>query len=129
MKSIFSKLVLLIIICTLASTLFIGGLAIWRFQSVMTQTAADTLNLTCSENQKKLNINIDRIEKAVNILAVYTEENLESIEKLSDTEYLDTYTKSLQSSAIQLQRIPREHSVYSCGLIPTYQIPQQASIR
>lgn len=97
MKSILSKFVLLISICVLTAAIFIGVLSITRFSISMTEASEKTLNLTCSENAKSLNIIIDRMEKSVEILADYTVTNLTSDTMLKIPDALDGYVRKIET--------------------------------
>ena len=97
MKSILSKFVLLISVCVLSATIFIGVLSIVRFRGSMTEASEKTLNLTCSENAKSLNIIIDRMEKSVEILADYTVTNLTSDTMLKVSDALDGYVRNIET--------------------------------
>ena len=102
MKSILSKLVLLITVCVLSATIFIGALAIVRFNSSMAASSDEILNLTCSENAKSINIMLNRMEKSVDILADYTITNLKSDILLTNSASLSDFERNLESLGISI---------------------------
>lgn len=97
MNSILKKLVLLITVCVLSASIFIGALATLRFHGSMVASANERLNLTCSENAKSINMILDRMEKSVNILADYTVQNLYSNILLTNSTSLAEYERKLES--------------------------------
>lgn len=96
MKSIQSKIVILILIGIIVSATLIGGVGILSLQKVIDRDSDEILNLTCSKKAEELNNVLGKIEKSVKIMSAYAIDNLESIEKLSrEQEYLDEYTERL----------------------------------
>lgn len=92
MKSIQTKFVLLILISIFVSVMLIGGVGIISAQSAIDNTSTQIMNSICSEKAQELNNTAGRIEQTVNVLAKYAIDNLESIDKLSDVEYVREYT-------------------------------------
>lgn len=96
MKSIQTKIILLILTAVVVSAAIIGGIGIVSFQSAMDGDAVEIMNLTCSEKAEELNNILGRIEQSVEILSVYATDNLESTDKLkNDLVYLEKYTEEL----------------------------------
>lgn len=96
MKSIQSKIVILILIGIIVSATLIGGVGILSLQKVIDRDSDEILNLTCSKKAEELNNVLGKIEKSVKIMSAYAIDNLEGIEKLSrEQEYLDEYTERL----------------------------------
>lgn len=101
MKSIQTKFVILILSCVILSSIVIGGAGILNAQRVIDGDSAQIMNLLCSEKAGELDALFSRIEQSVKTLSVYTLEQLDSIEQLSnDTEYRQSYTKLLESAAV-----------------------------
>lgn len=85
MKSIQTKLMILIIIGISFSTLLIGGLGIHRLKSAMDEDGREIINLTCSEHANELNTVMGRIEQSVEIMYEYTMDTLGSMEEISQS--------------------------------------------
>lgn len=96
MKSIHSKFVILILLGILISSTIVGGVGIVSLKKTIYKDSITIINLECSKNAQELNNIFGKIEKAANIMAVYTTDSLESVQRLSeDEEYLNEYTKKL----------------------------------
>lgn len=100
MKSIQTKFIALILGCVLLSSCVIGGAGIMKSKQVVEADSAQIMNLTCGEKANEINGLLSRIEQSVETLAVYTLDQLESVDKLkNDPAYLNTYTEELKSVA------------------------------
>lgn len=100
MKSIQTKFIALILGCVMLCTIVIGGAGILSAQRVVDGDSAQIMNQISSERACELNGLLSRIEQSVETLAVYTAEQLESVELLkTDDAYLAAYTKKLEEIA------------------------------
>ncbi len=103
MKSIQSKIILLILIGTVVSATIIGGVGIFSFQYAIDKDMVKIMNLTCSEKAQELNNVFARIERSVEIMSVYAIDNLESAERLSnDTAYFSEYTQLIKELGLMV---------------------------
>lgn len=101
MKSIQTKFIMLILGCVLLCAAVIGGAGMYNAKQVVDQDSAQIMNQICSERTCELNGLLSRIEQSVKTLAVYTAEQLDSVEKLkTDDEYLAAYTQKLEAVAV-----------------------------
>lgn len=101
MKSIQTKFIALILGCVLLCSVVIGGAGILSAQQVVTQDSTQIMNRICSEHTGELNALLSRIEQSVKTLAVYTVEQLDSVEQLkNDDAYLAQYTQQLEAVAV-----------------------------
>ena len=97
MKSIQSKIILLIFAGILVTSTLIGGIGIRRFSNAIDDETVKTLNWTCGEKAQEINVVMERIEQSVDIMSEYAINNLDGIEYLSnDPEYLEQYTNALE---------------------------------
>lgn len=79
----------------------IGGAGVINAKRVVDTDSAQIMNLYCSEQAKELDGQLMRIEQSVETLAVYTVEQLESVERLqTDAAYLEKYTQKLEDIAV-----------------------------
>lgn len=103
MKSIQTKIILLIIAGVLVSATIIGGVGIFTFGQEIQLDSVKIMNLTCDEKAQELNNVLERIEQSVETLSVYAVDHLDSIEKLSsDASYLEQYNNELDALGLTL---------------------------
>ena len=95
MKSIQTKITLLILTVIVVCAGVIGSAGIISSKLVIEEDSAKIMNLMCSDKAKELNNTLGRIEQSVEILSVYSINNLESTDKLSDAEYIKNYIKTI----------------------------------
>lgn len=101
MKSIQTKMILLILIGIIISSTLIGGTGILSSNEVIDADSAQIMILTCREKAQELNSVLMRIEQSVEILAKYSTDNLTSVDKLSDNAaYMNAYVKKLEELAV-----------------------------
>lgn len=86
-KSIQNKIILLILVGILFSSLAIGGLGVASFGSELEQSVISTMNLTCQEKAEELNNILGRIEQSTEVMAVLATNYIESVEGLKDDAY------------------------------------------
>lgn len=97
MKSVQTKIILLILTGIIASSTIVGVTGIMSFGKAIDEDSVKVMNLMCSEKAQELNNVLGKIEQSVEILSEYAVDNLESIDRLSkDTEYLEKFTKDLE---------------------------------
>ncbi len=103
MKSIQTKIIVLIFAGILVATTLVGSLGIHSFSVAIDSEMVKVMNYTCGEKAQELNVIMERIEQSVNIMSNYAIDNLESVEKLStDAEYLEKYTKDLEQLGLAM---------------------------
>ena len=95
MKSVRSKILLLILTGIIVSVTMIGGVGFLSFRQTLDEDSVKIMNLTCDEKARELNSILDRIEQSVRILSVYAYDNVDSIESLSDEDNLAQYIQYL----------------------------------
>lgn len=100
MKTIEAKLIILILCCVIACSALVGGIAISFSQSVADSDSQQIMTLMCDKYTEELDALMVCVEQSVDTLALYVESELESVERLSDEEYLELYTEKLQSAAL-----------------------------
>ena len=101
MKSIQTKFITLILGCVLICSTVIGGAGIINAERVVDADAAQLMNYRCSEVACEMDAMLSRIEQSVKTLAVFTDEHLESVDRLKhDDAYREEFTKQLESVAV-----------------------------
>lgn len=101
MKSIQTKFITLILSCILLCSTVIGGAGIINAEKAVDKDTAQLMNYSCNEMAGELDALFSRIEQSVKTLTDFTNEHLESVERLkNDDEYLQEFTKQLESVAV-----------------------------
>lgn len=101
-NSIQNKIVLLILIGILFSSLTIGGLGIASFRAELDKSVVSTMNLTCQEKAEELNNTLGRIEQSSEVLAVLATNHIETFEDLQDESYRNTYINHMRLAAYDI---------------------------
>ena len=86
-SSIQNKIILLILVGILFSSLTIGGLGIASFRAELEKSVISTMNLTCQEKAEELNNILGRIEQSTEVMAVLATNYITSVEQLKDDTY------------------------------------------
>ena len=94
-KSIQTKIIILILIGILFSSLTIGGLGLYSFAAELKKSVISTMNLTCQEKAEELNSVLGRIEQSTEVMAVLSVNHLQSVESLQDDTYREAYVQHL----------------------------------
>lgn len=98
MRSVQTKIIILILTCILVSAAIIGGVGIVISEFTVDNNSVKIINLLCSEKAQELNNTLGRIEQSVDIMTQYAVDNLESTDKLaSDEDYLKSYSDELKA--------------------------------
>lgn len=85
--SIQNKIMLLILVGILFSSLAIGSLGIASFRAELEKSVISTMNLTCQEKAEELNNILGRIEQSTEVMAVLALNYIQSVEALKDDDY------------------------------------------
>ena len=86
-SSIQNKIILLILVGILFSSLTIGGLGIFSFRTELENSVVSTMNLTCQEKAEELNNILGRIEQSTEVMAVLSANYVSSVDALKDPVY------------------------------------------
>lgn len=101
MKSVRSKIIALVLACTILSSAAIGGASIINAQRAVSADSSKIMNLLCENRAEEINALFSRIEQSVNTLTVYAVQRIESAERLkTDAGYVEDYSQSLLEIAI-----------------------------
>ncbi len=100
MKSIQTKFIILILSCVFVCSAVIGGAGIISAERVVDEDSAQMMNYRCSQLACEVDAMLSRIEQSVKTLAVYTDENLESVELLKSDGTRKAFTEQIESVAV-----------------------------
>lgn len=101
-KSIQNKIILLILVGILFSSLTIGGLGIYSFQKELEKSVVSTMNLTCQEKAEELNNVLGRIEQSSEVMSVLAVNHLKDVESLNDADYRTEYLNHICEAAYDI---------------------------
>ena len=92
MKSLSQKIIVLISISILVSTLLVGLTSIVNFNRSLESNAHEILSLSCNESMQEINNVFSRIEQSTDVLAEYAKENFRQTKTLAtDDEEQDNF--------------------------------------
>lgn len=86
-SSIQNKIILLILVGILFSSLTIGGLGIVSFRDELEKSVISTMNLTCQEKAEELNNILGRIEQSTEVMAILSTNYIKSVDALKEDDY------------------------------------------
>lgn len=101
-KSIQNKILILILVGILFSSLTIGSLGMYSFGEELEKSVISTMNLTCQEKAEELNSILGRIEQSTEVMAVLSVNHLDSMEDLKDDVYRTDYVQHLCNAAYDI---------------------------
>ena len=101
-KSIQTKIITLILVGILFSSLTVGSLGIYSFNVELEKSVVSTMNLTCQEKAEELNSILGRIEQSTEVMSILAMNHLESFEQLQEDVYRDTYVEHLCNAAYDI---------------------------
>lgn len=101
-KSIQNKIILLILVGILFSTLTIGGLGIASFRAELDKSVVSTMNLTCQEKAEELNGILGRIEQSTEVMAVLSLNYIKDIDSLKDDSYRELCMEHLTQAGYNI---------------------------
>lgn len=101
MRSIKTKIIISIILCTLIASLSVGILSIRNVWEISNREAEQELSLTCENRSSEIDALISKIEQSVNTFSSIALEQLEFSKFKNNPEYEQAYTKGLLNDAKQ----------------------------
>ena len=108
MKSIRTKIMGLIVFCTILTSTLLSVLSVKNAKVIINQDSTQFMQQVCLNRSQEINATISRIEQSVNILARYALDELTDINSFKmSKEYVDTYTgnmeKIVKNAAVQTE--------------------------
>lgn len=101
MKSIKTKIIVSIIVCTLLSAIPIGFMSLRNVYQTSNQGAEQELALKCQNEQEQINAQISKIEQSVDTLSSIAMNKLDFSEFKSSAVYVKQYTDSIMSDVVK----------------------------
>ena len=100
MKSIRTKLILSILLCSLFTSVLIGVLAITNSAQTAGKDAMTKMQLTGEKKTEEINSTIQKIEQSVDTLSEVAMSNFDYASFKKSRDYADTYTQTVQKSVL-----------------------------
>lgn len=101
MKSVKTKIIAIVLCCTILPALAIGIASIINSQRVITDDSTRTMNLLCANRAEEIDALFTRIEQSVETLKVYAVQQIGSLEQFqTDDAYVNEYSQRLLDIAV-----------------------------
>ncbi len=100
MRSIRTKVIISIILCSLISSVLISMISINYSGKTATEDAQKELAMTCENASGEINALVSRIEQSVNTISDIALKKLDFVKFQKDDSYVDAYTESLREDFI-----------------------------
>lgn len=113
MKSIKTKIIVSIVVCTLLSSVSIGLLSVFRVYQMSNQAATEELSLLCKSGASEVDALISRIEQSVDTLSSIAIDRLDYSKFKNNDSYVTRYTNELMSDVLKF-------SEHTDGTVCTY---------
>lgn len=102
MKSIKSKVTILIVLCSVISVMLCGTLSSFKSMTVSNEDAEQIMSQTCKSSAQDLDLTLSKIEQSVDTLANITTASIEDFSRFKkDNAYVTEITKALEPIALQ----------------------------
>lgn len=101
MKSIKTKIGILVLFCVLAVAFLIGGISIQSSQKVVEENSEQILELICKNQTESINALMSRIEQSVETLSDYAVNQIGNLQEFqTNSEYVAQYSEHLEAIAL-----------------------------
>ncbi len=105
MKSIKTKIMFAIILCSVTAVLIVGLVSIYASNSIIKNYSSNNVELLAENNAKTLNLTIGKIETSVNDLSITVLSMLDDVEKFkSDPVYVREFQEKIRPVADEFSR-------------------------
>ncbi len=104
MKSIRTKIIVGILLCSTITAMLIGGIAIVNSSSIASDDTKERMRMTSQIHSEELSATILRIEQSVNLLSDEIMRDFDYKAFVADKAYADEFTDSIMDSVIDFSR-------------------------
>lgn len=105
MRSVKTKIIVLVLSCVIAAAILIGGTSIINSRSVVDTDSVQILNLLCENRTNNINNLLNSVEKSVDSLTVFAQGQIGDLNKLkNDPQYFQQYTQRILDVAINASK-------------------------
>ena len=104
MKSIRTKIIVGIILCSTITAVLIGGLAMINSANLASGDTQERMRMTSQIHSKELSATIERIEQSVNLLCDEVMRNFDYNAFIGDKAYADEFTEEIMDTVLDFSR-------------------------
>ncbi len=102
MRTIKTKVVILVIICAMVSAGVCGGVSLMRTQAIVNKDAGNIMSMQCENNGQEIETTLIRVAQSVDTLAQIAKQSLTNFSKFkTDADYVEEYTDALRPVALE----------------------------
>lgn len=101
MNTLKTKVVCLVIICSLVSIAVCGGLNLRETSKISNQNAERIMSMQCRNSSQEINTILCQVAQSVDTLAEITVQSLDFNKFRTDEDYVETFTKALEPVALE----------------------------
>lgn len=101
MNTLKTKVVCLVVICSIVSIAICGGLNLRETSKMSNQNAERIMSMQCKSSSQEINTTLSQVAQSVDTLAEITIQSLDFNKFRTDQEYVETFTKALESVALE----------------------------
>lgn len=102
MKTIKTKVIILVVICSVVSSVICGGLSLMETGNISIQNAGRAMSTQSSRCSKEIDTTLSMVAQSVDMLAAIAQQSLDDLNKFqTDAKYVEEYTESLQRVALE----------------------------
>ncbi|HHY73257.1 MAG TPA: methyl-accepting chemotaxis protein [Bacillus bacterium] len=124
MKSVRTKIMGSIIICSVAAILIVGLISIYKSNNMLKKSSYEAAELLAENKANTLNVTIEKIEASVNGLAVAVVSMLDDVEKFkTDPVYVKNYEEKIRPIAEQFSNNTAGAMAFYVRFNPKYTEP------
>lgn len=101
MNTLKTKVVGLVVICSLVSVAICGGLNLRETSRMSNQNAERIMSMQCKNSSQEIDTILSQVSQSVDTLAEITLQSLDFNKFRTDEDYVETFTKSLEAVALE----------------------------
>ncbi len=102
MNTLKTKVVCLVVICSIVSIAVCGGLSLRETSKMSNQNAEQIMSMQCENSSQKINTTLSQVAQSVDTLAEIAVQSLTDFKKFqSSKDYVEEYTRALEPVALE----------------------------
>ncbi|MDR6548850.1 methyl-accepting chemotaxis protein [Paenibacillus qinlingensis] len=124
MNTVKTKIMIAIILCSVAAVLVVGLIGINTANQMLKQSSDETAKLNVDTKAKSLNLTIEAIEQSVNGLAISAISMLDDVKKFkTDAKYVNDYQEKIRPLAEQFSQNTKGAMAFYMRFNPAFTAP------
>lgn len=101
MNTLKTKVVCLVVICSIVSIAICGGLNLRETSKMSNQNAERIMSMQCRNSSQEIDTTLSQVAQSVDTLAEIAVQSLDFNKFRTDADYVETYTKALEPAALE----------------------------